>query len=732
MNKVASKINQNKVGFSMKRFNTNLLIIFSLMCAFFVQNLKSAEEPSPLFWLGLYGDYNRNIHVVDFNKLPGVASCCPQYTNGTGNGYSFGALFEVNIIKSLNFQLRLGFSNLDALLSENENAANTIVIENGVETVKDLIVEHTLKAKIHGLGIEPLINFKMFEGLTANFGFNLSYFFTEQIDQLEKIVTPSNLTFWDGRLIRNDKNGIEIPDRNPIQFFGVFGLSYELPVAKETYLTPEIKYAVPFTNVSSSVTWKPGAIQIGASFKMPFYAPIPVPEYRDTIFQRDTTVIAIAGLKNDFIKQTKRYKPDNYKISKKDSIIFRTILKESYERQVPKAVALSSSINVVGINRDNTRQEMPTIVIEETETSESFPLLPYVFFKNNSDNLAETNLRLLKTEETREFKEKTLHWNTLDIYDDLLNIVAARMLDNPGATLTISGCNNNVDLEKGNLKLSQTRAEVVRNYLTTVWGVNPDNVKIKKQNLPEFPAKSDNPDGLTENQRTELSSTNPEILKPIVLKEVQLTANPPMIELQPQVNSELGVKGWEIVVSQDGNLIRKYNGAEVPAKLIWAVEDAPVPRYESPINIALTAFDEIDQKTSAGLDLKIQQLTIKKKRKEIKNDTIIEKYALILFDFDKADITPHQKPILEEIKQKIKSNAIVTISGYADRTGDSDYNRDLAYRRTVEVQKILQIPQDKLKLNPVGSDVLLYNNDLPQGRSYCRTVQIVIETPIKE
>ncbi|MEI6089253.1 MAG: hypothetical protein WCR42_02265 [bacterium] len=31
----------------------------------------------------------------------------------------------------------------------------------------------------------------------------------------------------------------------------------------------------------------------------------------------------------------------------------------------------------------------------------------------------------------------------------------------------------------------------------------------------------------------------------------------------------------------------------------------------------------------------------------------------------------------------------------------------------------------------VGEDTLLYNNDVPEGRFYCRTVQIVVKTPIE-
>lgn len=714
----------------MKNF---LKSIFGLLLFLMISSSGySKEDPKPLFWLGAYGDYQRNLHIVDFNQLPGVPSCCPKYTNGSGNGYSFGALFEVEVKKNFFLNVRFGFSSFDGLLEEEETAANVLVVEDGKEKIMDLLVNHSLDANLHGLGLEPTINFRFYEGLNAVFGLNVSYLFTQQVDQMEKILQPDNITFLDGTLIRNQQEALEIPNKKPLQLFGVLGLSYNLPIGRETYLAPEVKALIPISAISD-VSWKVTSLQLGLSAKIPFYPSVPTPEYRDTVYQCDTSVIAVAGLKDEVLKISKRYKPENYKISKKDSIIFKTVIKETYEKQIPKSLSFTSALTVTGITRDNQRQDNPAIVIEEIETTESFPLLPYVFFLPENSLLKETNLRLLNPGQTNEFSEKNLKWNTLEIYDEMLNIVGARMLDNPGAILNVTGCNSGIGLEKNNMKLSGDRADAVKNYLVTSWNVNPDNIKTKKQNLPDFPGKVDVPDGQAENQRAELSSSNSEILKPVTLKEVQLIANPPKIELYPKVVAEGGVKSWDITISQDGKVIRNYNGSSnPPEKLTWVLEEQPIPRLESPIQIALTSFDEIDQKSVSNVDLKIQQLTIRKKRKEIKNDTTIERYSLILFDFDKADITEHQKYLLKDIKERIKPVSKVTISGYADRTGDTDYNRDLAYRRTVEIQKILQVQPDKLLLNPVGSDILLYNNDLPQGRSYCRTVQITIETPIKE
>ena len=90
-----------------------------------------------------------------------------------------------------------------------------------------------------------------------------------------------------------------------------------------------------------------------------------------------------------------------------------------------------------------------------------------------------------------------------------------------------------------------------------------------------------------------------------------------------------------------------------------------------------------------------------------------------------------QSIVLEEIRKKIKPNSKVIIAGFTDKIGEEEYNKDLALRRCLETKKFLGVPDSQIILNPVGSEYLLYDNSTPQGRSYCRTVQITIETPIR-
>ena len=62
--------------------------------------------------------------------------------------------------------------------------------------------------------------------------------------------------------------------------------------------------------------------------------------------------------------------------------------------------------------------------------------------------------------------------------------------------------------------------------------------------------------------------------------------------------------------------------------------------------------------------------------------------------------------------------------------GESDYNRKLSARRADAVRKRLTsaMPLTAIRSEGVGESRLLFDNALPEGRFYCRTVQILIET----
>ena len=75
------------------------------------------------------------------------------------------------------------------------------------------------------------------------------------------------------------------------------------------------------------------------------------------------------------------------------------------------------------------------------------------------------------------------------------------------------------------------------------------------------------------------------------------------------------------------------------------------------------------------------------------------------------------------------SNVEIKIVGYADKTGNYDYNRRLSAKRAVAVADAIEVPPSMA--GGVGFTDLLFDNATPEGRFFCRTVRIFVKTNMK-
>ncbi len=708
-----------------------ICILFVLLMAF--ENSVAQKEHKPWFFFGGALDLGLNIHWVDFNKLQDIPNCCPNFHTTTGIGWNTSILFQRQIGIDWELQLRLGFNNESNNFKENEFIGNTpvkYVTEPNQIVLVPVYVNHFLTPKLYGVYLEPFVLYNIVDRFWLGFGLNFSNIILSKFDQKEEILSPDNIVFIDGSRIRNEYNDLDIPSAKKFLIRPTVGISYDIPILKDAFITPEIRFVIPLYNFSN-VDWKISYLNFGVSARFPIYPPPEVHYYYDTIYVRDTSTVAVLGLKESRIVLLESKIEQTKKKSVEDGYLYETYIREKYKLEVPKVSNLTTNLNVIGRSRTGETQPNPTLIIEEIETQEMFSLLPYVYFPHGSSELLNTSMKLLTKEDTKNFDENDLNWNTLEIYADLLNIIGKRLKQNPNTKVTLTGCNSNTGIEANNIELSRKRAEAVQEYLVNVWGIDSRRITIKTRNLPEKPTNPSLPEGLEENQRVEIYSPDWDILKPVRLSRIQKTSNPPIVEIFPNVASDSPLQGWGISVEQKGTLLRQFSGTEMPQKLEWNVEQEPIPKLEEPVDISFYAVDILGQKEVSKATLKIEQKTIKKKREELLGDKQIERFSLIVFDFDKAEILPQHIPILNEIKQRISPNSKVIIAGYTDKIGEASYNKDLALRRCLAVRKFLNLSESQVELLPVGNEILLYDNNLPQGRSYCRTVQIIIETPIK-
>jgi outer membrane protein OmpA-like peptidoglycan-associated protein len=118
---------------------------------------------------------------------------------------------------------------------------------------------------------------------------------------------------------------------------------------------------------------------------------------------------------------------------------------------------------------------------------------------------------------------------------------------------------------------------------------------------------------------------------------------------------------------------------------------------------------------------------------EIVRDSLVERYNLMLFDFDSPKVSDFNRPVIEMIQARMRTNSAVRITGYTDRIGDDTYNASLSQNRANSTSQVIKSRIIPAQVSAAGAgETLIYNNDLPEGRFYNRTVMIEIATPATE
>lgn len=129
---------------------------FSLLVFCFILFLAPARaQLFPAY--GAFGNYNLNMYQADFRSFPGVPSCCPQYENGTGSGFTVGLLYELSLADQFRLALRAGYATRNGTMKRTEA---TVVAGN-----LPGIFEHQVDATLADIGIEPLVGYNPLSSL---------------------------------------------------------------------------------------------------------------------------------------------------------------------------------------------------------------------------------------------------------------------------------------------------------------------------------------------------------------------------------------------------------------------------------------------------------------------------------------------------------------------------------------------------------------------------------------
>ena len=384
--------------------------------------------------------------------------------------------------------------------------------------------------------------------------------------------------------------------------------------------------------------------------------------------------------------------------------------------------------------------EPATVTIEELTTIDSSPFLNYIYF-DTGDNEIPTRYSVYHSQsDTQNFDESKLK-GTLEKHHNILNILGRRLLDHTDARIRIVGCNSNRDVEQGKVDLSRSRAEAVRAYLKYIWGIEGSRMEVEARNLPAVASTSSRPEGREENQRVEIYSESPALVDIVKSTYVQEISDTKQFLIQPQINTGYEIDRWILKLTGDGMPIESLSGSgEIEPAYHLSLADVGLSKLSAyrTITADIEITDRKGQTAIAKADANVRFIRRQERLAQKEGYRVLEKYALILFDFNRSDINANNIEIIDRIVARIKEipSAMVSIVGHTDTIGQEAYNLDLSNKRArAAYDHILAggVPAgDNITFEGIGPRDALFDNELPEGRALNRTVTVTLEYEQKE
>ncbi|MBU3742020.1 MAG: OmpA family protein [Candidatus Kapabacteria bacterium] len=244
--------------------------------------------------------------------------------------------------------------------------------------------------------------------------------------------------------------------------------------------------------------------------------------------------------------------------------------------------------------------------------------------------------------------------------------------------------------------------------------------------MPQQPSNLKTPAGWQENRRTEFFSSTPEILEPFLIQDTVLSSNLALVKLRaPMSLDSVQLESWTVDIMQDTTHLDAFKGqGAFPTEgLTWNLIDHRKLHIKDgiPVVMRLRVTTQDGQRLEAQRSLPTSV--------DVRLRDRLEQYNLVVFGYNTADLTDDHLRITSRVKSMLGSNVEIKIVGYADRTGNADYNRRLSARRASAVADAIQVPQSMS--GGVGFSDLLFDNATPEGRFFCRTVRIFVKTDVE-
>ena len=668
--------------------NTLLIRIALLAIVAGSINVSAQEAQVAPARLGLFVNVDAALSGGSFPGLPSLANCCPEFTSASDIGFLAGLTYIKPLDAALTLHIRMHYWSFGAPFSEQQLLP--VIDINGDPSTST--VQHDLTASFKQISVEPLIGYALAENFSALGGITAGYVLAAAFDQKETLVAPADAVFENGRRERNVLDG-DIPNASALGFGITLGASYDLALNsdKTIYLSPEILATLSPFDVVQNVSWKIQHIRAG--FALSFVPP----ELQDSLTDQELYEFASG------ITPPSRVQP---------------------------GVPFVSTITASAVEPDGSTSRVTEIRVDEFESYHVRPILPYVFFDADSYVIPNRYYRLTSDQRKSFHTDNFYNLDAIVTYRHLLNIIGHRMTEDPDATITLVG--HATPEEHGGLELAEERTKAVREYLTDTWNISASRIGIESKGLPENASNNDELDGQAENRRVEIISSSRNILAEVSSTDTVRIVSPTGIRFSTSIDPKVNVKQWTVFLADENAMFSAINGASpVPSTVDWRPHGNSngIPSGTKELRYMLAVSDTV----GAVVPSRTGSIPVVENTLEAKTNSGTsaqrDRYSMILFGFDQAEVSPEHEKVINTIKSKIGPSSRVTVAGHTDRSGSESYNKTLSEKRAKAIANKLGNKVDGVY--GYGETLPPFDNNTPEGRFYSRTVEVTVETPKK-
>ncbi len=657
-------------------------VLITAGCSFlYARDTGDSTQRNVRYSLGIIGGVERISNKTSLPIIPGSTDC-GTFSDGMATGYWGGVMFDYPVLAPyIDVSARLLFTSRPAVLEAQTQVSE--VYDRTNDRYTPLLLGHTYESALGYLSFDigarviPYPPIPVYVRLSVDAGQPL---FGATFEQRSRVDDPSFVLFNDGTKEHVTRKGDMADATTSYGAIGAIGA--DIPLRGDMVLVPEIGYRYGLNSVVTKSEWKTQSVRAGLGLKWIVY---------------DEPASAVQP-----------------------------------ERKPAEATEPPSGIPPLVINSLSSRP----LEVQETIVTQTFPLLPYVFFDSTA-----AGLRPRYTPEVADpaaFQEKDLPKHALSTYYYLLHIIGKRMQEHPRARLTITGTTDGRELAlpADRKALADRRAKIVADYLVSEWGIERQRISLRSVDIPELASSARYAEGDEENRRTEIASDDPAILAPVVHSRfleyipIEDTQQFSIEVLRPE-----RAEAWDLSMFYKNSLMAVKTGDDAP-KAIESITVAPETltalggRLQQDAD-ELTGTLQITQDDGSVLNADCR-FPVKKSRNEFE----VSRLSLIVFDFDRSDISAQNREMMNRfVTEAVKSNSDVHITGSTDRLGEAAYNMELSKARAETVQQYLRTLRPGTRIQSVrgiGASTLPYDNSVPEGRYYCRTVSLEVRTPIRK